>query len=392
MFHSKTNSSAARRVQRAEVRPRRQKKHIFIAAFSGLAILVGVLFILDGAPVPADNKPNEKVQAEQNQVPAVSSRLKPDAVKAIYVTMHTAGRREAFSKLIDLADATEINAMVIDVKGSQGELLFDYLDAPALVKTLRERNIYTIARVVVFQDSGLAKTNPDAVIKNKNGGIWRDRRGFAWADPASREAWDNVVNVSKRALDAGFDEINYDYIRFPTDGNLENMVYPVWDGQKPRGEVIKNFSVYARGELKKYAPDAAISIDIFGYTFLRSDGLGIGQQLSDLLDEFDYVYPMVYPSHYSAGNFGFQNPAEHPYEVIKGTIEKGLEQLGGKAELAKPKIRPWLQVFDLGAEYTPEMIKKEINATYDSLDEKSTGWLLWDPSNRYDQAIEYLTR
>ena len=392
MFHSKTNSSAARRVQRAEVRPRRQKKHIFIAAFSGLAILVGVLFILNGAPVPADNEPNEKVQAEQNQVPAASSRLKPDAVKAIYVTMHTAGRKEAFSKLIDLADATEINAMVIDVKGSQGELLFDYLDAPVLVKTLRERNIYTIARVVVFQDSGLAKTNPDAVVKNKNGGIWRDRRGFAWADPASREAWDNVVNISKRALDAGFDEINYDYIRFPTDGNLENIIYPVWDGQKPRGEVIKDFSAYARDELKKHAPDMSLSIDIFGYTFLRSDGLGIGQQLADLLAEFDYVYPMVYPSHYSAGNFGFQNPAEHPYEVIKGTIEKGLEQLGDKAELAKPKIRPWLQVFDLGAEYTPEMIKKEISATYDSLGEKSTGWLLWDPSNRYDSASEYLAR
>jgi len=386
MFHSKTNSSAARRVQRAEVRPRRQKKHIFIAAFSGLAILVGVLFILNGAPVPADNEPNEKVQAEQNQVPAASSRLKPDAVKAIYVTMHTAGRKEAFSKLIDLADATEINAMVIDMKGSQGELLFDYLDAPALVKTLRERNIYTIARVVVFQDSGLAKTNPDAVVKNKNGGIWRDRRGFAWADPASREAWDNVVNISKRALDVGFDEINYDYIRFPTDGNLENIIYPVWDEQKPRGEVIKDFANYARAELKKHAPDMSLSIDIFGYTFLRSDGLGIGQQLADLLDEFDYVYPMVYPSHYSAGNFGFQNPAEHPYEVIKGTIEKGLEQLGDKAELAKPKIRPWLQVFDLGAEYTPEMIKKEISATYD------TGWLLWDPSNRYDSASEYLAR
>ena len=108
MFHSKTNSSAARRVQRAEVRPRRQKKHIFIAAFSGLAILVGALFILDGAPVPADNKPNEKVQAEQNQVPAGAPRLKPDTVKAIYVTMHTAGRKEVFSKLIDLADGTEI--------------------------------------------------------------------------------------------------------------------------------------------------------------------------------------------------------------------------------------------------------------------------------------------
>ena len=371
---------------------KRQKKHIFIAAFSGLAILVGALFILDGMSVPAPDKTNSEIRAPEKPAPAQASRLKPDAVKAIYVTMHTAGRHDAFSKLIDLADATEINSMVIDVKGSQGELLFNYLDAKELARTLRERNIYTIARIVVFQDSGLAETNPGAVIKNKTGGIWRDRRGFAWADPASKEAWDNVVSVSKRALDVGFDEINYDYIRFPTDGNLENMVYPVWDGQKPRGEVIKNFSAYARDELKKYAPDIALSIDIFGYTFIRSDGLGIGQQLADLLDEFDYVYPMVYPSHYSAGNFGFQDPAEHPYEVIKGTIEKGLEQLGDKAELAKPKIRPWLQVFDIGAEYTPEMIKKEISATYDSLGEKSTGWLLWDPSNRYERASEYLSR
>src|SRR3989344_5425506 len=356
---------------------KRQKKHIFIAAFSGLAILVGALFILDWMSAPVSDKTNSEIQTPEKPAPTQASRLKPDAVKAIYVTMHTAGRHDAFSKLIDLADATEINSMVIDVKGSQGELLFNYLDAKELARALRERNIYTIARVVVFQDSGLAETNPGAVIKNKTGGIWRDRRGFAWADPASREAWDNVVNVSKRALDAGFDEINYDYIRFPTDGNLENMVYPVWDGQKSRGEVIRDFSAYARGELKKYAPDAAISIDIFGYTFLRSDGLGIGQQLSDLLDEFDYVYPMVYPSHYSAGNFGFQNPAEHPYEVIKGTIEKGLEQLGDKAELAKPKIRRWLNVFDGGAENTPEIIKKKISPPYDSLGKKSTGCRRW---------------
>lgn len=360
-----------------------------------LAIIIG-LTLLTGIGLMLGYFSDTKEVAQKAMVlpieKPVSQRLKPGVVKAVYATMHTAGRKERMASLIDLTDKTELNAMVIDAKGSEGELIFDYLDASALIQKLHSKNIYTIARIVVFQDSGMAKTNPSAVIKNKNGQIWRDRRGFAWVDPASQEGRNHIIAVSKKAIDAGFDEINYDYIRFPTDGQLDAMVYPAWDGQMSRSDVIKGFAAQARKELKEYAPDISLSMDIFGYAFLSNDGLGIGQRLEDLLSEFDFVYPMVYPSHYSTGNFGFQNPAEHPYEVIKGTIERGLSQLGDKSELAKPKIRPWLQVFDMGAEYTPELIKKEIKATYDSLDDKSTGWLLWDPSNRYERAEEYLEK
>lgn len=363
-----------------------------ITVIASLVVLVSL--ILAGQMLFGDNSVTvvDVVKKADPPPKAEIRRLKPDSVKAVYLTMYTAGQKERIAELIDLAERTELNAMVIDVKGSLGELIFDYLDAAALIQKLHEKNIYTIARVVAFQDSGMAKTNPGAVIKNKNGQIWRDRRGFAWVDPASQEGREHIIAVSKKAIDAGFDEINYDYIRFPTDGKLDTMVYPAWDGKTPRNEVIKSFAAEARKELKKYAPDVSLSIDIFGYTFLRSDDLGIGQRLEDLSEEFDFVYPMVYPSHYSAGNFGFQNPAEHPYEVIKDTIESGLKNLGDKSELIKPKIRPWLQVFDLGAKYTPDMIKLEKKAVYDSLGDKSTGWLLWNPSNRYERSKEYLEK
>ena len=155
-----------------------------------------------------------------------------------------------------------------------------------------------------------------------------------------------------------------------------------------KSEVIKRFSVYSKEKLKEYSPDTKLSIDIFGYTFLEGNGLGIGQKLEYLVDNFDYVYPMVYPSHYSTGNFGFANPADHPYEVVKQTLEQGLERLGDKKDSAREKIRPWLQVFDLGATYTSDMIEKQIQATYAVTGTTTTGWLMWSPSNVYDRVLD----
>ncbi|MBI1754861.1 hypothetical protein HYR65_01085, partial [Candidatus Azambacteria bacterium] len=283
-------------------------------------------------------------------VPAVAAvpvyrRVAPASVKALYVTMHTAGIAQKMEKLIDLAKRTEVNAMVIDVKGSQGELAFDYLDLKKLNEQLHEAGIWTIARIVVFQDNGAVKRVPDAMIQNKNGGVWRDPRGFAWLDPAAVEGWNYILDVSKRALDAQFDEINYDYIRFPSDGRLDRAAYPAWKENIPKSKVIADFAKKARETLKAYAPDMTLSMDMFGYAFLSNGDLGIGQQLEDLIEPFDGVYPMVYPSHYRAGNFGFANPAEHPYEVVKGTLEKGLERFGEKGMVYAKKIRPWLQAF-----------------------------------------------
>ena len=334
------------------------------------------------------------VQTPPAQLPAAATsespfkKQKPESIRALYATMNTAGNQERLDRLLATAKRANANALVVDVKGSGGELIFDLLDAKKLTRKLHGQGIYVLARIVVFQDSGMAKTNPEAMVKNKNGlpgqgGIWRDRRGFAWIDPAGTEAWKHVFGVAKRAIDAGFDEINYDYVRFPSDGNMAQAAYPFWDEKTPRHEIMRSFFAESQRVLKEYDSDIVLSIDIFGYTFLKNDDLGIGQRVGDALEYFDGVYPMLYPSHYLPGNFGFSNPAEHPYEVVKGTLEKGLASLGDKAEGAKPKIRPWLQVFDMGAVYTPAFIRAQTQATADALAPSSTSWLMWDPKNEY---------
>ena len=371
-------------------------RKIIFFGLSGLVVITGLVFYVadakkDGTTI-IKNKDTVAVAEQAQAVVQKKERKIPDVVKAVYVTMYTAGHREKMDALIQLAKDTEVNAMVIDVKGSEGELVFDYLDVGALLEKLHGADIHAIARIVVFQDSSAVARAPETVIKKTGGGVWRDRRGFAWVDPASEKGWDHVFDVSKRALDTGFDEINYDYIRFPTDGNLSAMVYPAWDEKIPRHEIIKKFAMRAREVLKAYEPRMSLSIDIFGYTFIQQHDLGIGQRLEDMIEAFDFVYPMVYPSHYSAGNFGFANPADHPYEVVKGTLESGLVKMGENATSSAHRIRPWLQSFNLGAIYTSDMMRAQIQGTRDGLGEASSGWLLWDPKNQYDNARVYLEK
>jgi len=320
---------------------------------------------------------------------AVQNVETPDVMRAIYATMWSISSDSRRKYLIDLIDRTDLNSIIIDVKGSGGELVFESVPhIKEIVDELHRKNIYVIARVVVFQDNGLAKISPEFSLKDKNGDIWRDRKGYAYSDPSAKGVWDYNVGIAKQAIDIGFDEINYDYIRFATDGKLDDIVYPFWDGTGEKSDVIKNFGAYSKKELKTYKPEVKLSLDIFGYTFLRGDGLGIGQKLEDMLDNFDYVYPMVYPSHFGPGNFGFANPAEFPYEVVKRTLDQGLDSLGEKKDVVKSQIRPWIQVFDLGAKYTPEMVEAQIKATYDALGTENTGWLMWSPSNNYDEVLE----
>ncbi len=364
----------------------RKNKLFFIGAALCAGLVFFVLFhIKSGRDIP--------LQVSTTGKPAavfLRKRFAPDVIKAIYATMYTAGQEKKMERLAELAGRTQLNAIVIDVKGSQGELAFDVLHLQKLNAKLHKEGIWTIARIVVFQDNGAIERAPRSVIQNKGGGAWRDRKGFAWLDPAAEEGWEYIIEVSKRALDAGFDEINYDYIRFPSDGRLEEMAYPVWKESVSKSEVIARFAKKAREALKAHAPDMRLSMDIFGYSFLRDDDLGIGQRLEELIEVFDGVYPMVYPSHYLAGNFGFANPAEHPYEVVKETLEKGLEQFGERSAIYAQKISPWLQAFDLGARYTPEKMKAQIQAVEDALGSENAGWLLWDPRNRYESAEEYV--
>ncbi len=323
----------------------------------------------------------------------------PEIIKGIYLTSWSASNERSIQRAIEIAKTTKINAVIIDIKDYSGNVFYKtdipevknygaerifIPDIKGFIERFHNEGIAVIARLTVFQDPILAKARPDLAIKSKNGGeLWLDRQNLAWTDPASKEAWEYNVKIAQDAFNKGFDEVNFDYVRFPSDGNLSDMVFPFWDEKKPKNEVINNLFIYIRENL----PGKRISVDLFGLTTVNYDHLGIGQIIEDSFENFDYISPMIYPSHYASGFQGFKNPAEHPYEVIYYSLKKTQERLDDfnkKREVpVNTKIRPWLQDFNLGATYDAEMIRKQIQATKDALGDNYKGFMLWNPRNIY---------
>ncbi|MDP3057403.1 MAG: putative glycoside hydrolase [bacterium] len=328
----------------------------------------------------------------------------PEAIKALYATSTSAGNPAKIDNFIKLIKKANLNAIVIDIKDYSGYVFYDSgiedvakykaekIMIPkinTLIKKLHDENIYVIARVVVFQDPRLAAARPELAVKNRiTGGVWRDNLNLAWLDPGSQDVWDYIVKISQDAASRGFDEINYDYIRFPSDGRLSAMSFPFFDKKKiTKEEGIKEFFTYLREKMGS----VRISADVFGLTTSAKDDLGIGQIIENAYQNFDAVAPMVYPSHYAVGFLGFAEPARHPYEVVKYAIEKAvikLEEYNStkevfgprEKELSNAKIRPWIQAFNMGDIYTVDKIKIQIKASDEA---GGTGWMLWNPANNY---------
>jgi hypothetical protein len=326
-------------------------------------------------------------------------RPKPAPIESrgIYLTSWTASSAR-FEELLAIIQRTELNTMVIDVKDATGKVFFDarvpltdqigakeirLKNLSSLLDRLHQNKVYAIARIVVFQDPILARAKPELALKNKNtGGIWLNYRGQAWVDPASEEAWKYNIDIAREAVRFGFDEVNFDYIRFPSDGQLNLIEYPVWDGQTAKYKVMRSFFEYVHEELKDLP--AYHSVDLFGLAVWDENyDLNIGQRLVDTLGNFDYICPMVYPSHYYDGFEGYANPADHPYEIIYMSLMKAKEQMAKASEELGSKLRPWLQAFDMGAVYDAAMIGKEKQAVYDT---DAYGWLLWNARNVYNEA------
>jgi hypothetical protein len=309
--------------------------------------------------------------------------------KGIYLTAYIAGMKQRRQELVDLIKQTELNTVVIDIKDYSGQIFFDtniklvneigaedirIPDLAQWLKYLKKEGIYTIARITVFQDPYLAEKRPDIALKSKSGGLWRDRKGLAWVDPTQKFVWEYNINLAKETARLGFDELNFDYIRFPTDGDIKQIVYANLDNDLGKSNVMAEFYQYLNNNLTFYP--VLTSADMFGMVMWRNDGLNIGQRFEDAAPNFDFICPMVYPSHYPVGFEGFANPAEHPYEIIyRSLIRKKDEN-----SLNRAKIRPWLPAFDLGAVYDTEKIQLQKQATYDG---GGFGWLLWNASNRY---------
>ncbi len=313
----------------------------------------------------------------------------PKEVKGIYLTAYTVSDRARLASLVALIDRTELNTVVIDIKDYSGHLLYDshvpltkelglsepiIKDVPALVHLLHSHGIYVIARQTVFQDPLLAEKKPDWAMKDIGGGLWHDYKGLSWVDPTIHEVWDYNIAVAREAETLGFDEINFDYIRFPSDGNLHRVAS--LQNIEKKYQVIGPFYTYLSVHL---TPDhVPLSFDLFGFVMERTgdDDLGIGQRLTDAVGQADFIDPMMYPSHYPAGHLGFANPANYPVQVINNGMEKGVPVFAG----TRAKPRPWLQAFNLGAVYDGTKIREEIDTA-----EKYpiAGWLLWNASNHY---------
>lgn len=339
-------------------------------------------------------------QDSEEEKKFVATHIKtPEAVKAVYMTSWVAGTPSLRSNIVRLIASTELNSVVIDIKDDTGRVSYEASD-PELkkigseeirIRDLREMiemfhrsNVYVIGRIAVFQDPYMVRTNPEVAVKKaSDGSVWRDRKGLTWVDSGNREHWEYIVRLAKDAYAQGFDEIQFDYIRFPSDGNMNDISYPSSEG-KIKSEIIKDFFAYISKELRPLG--IPISADLFGMTTTNTDDLGIGQILEDAFPYFDYISPMVYPSHYPSGFYGHKDVNKVPYEVVKISMDKAVERLktyNDTVASTTAKLRPWLQDNDYPVPYTAEMVRAQIRATYDS---GLNSWMLWDAGNTYTRG------
>ena len=284
---------------------------------------------------------------------------------------------------------TEVNTLVIDIKDDTGIISFPsnlplaqeiaagsnrISNLKELLFRLKKENIYTIACIVVFKDPLLATKHPEMAVKDKNGGLWHDRKGMIWVDPYNRQVWKYNLDLAKETVKLGFSEVQFDYVRFLSDGKINNCVYPYFDG-KTKEDTIHDFLASCRKDLN--AMGALVSADIFGLVLSVPDDLNIGQNLEKIADAVDIISPMVYPSHYPTGSFGYKVPNLYPYEVVFRALQDGTKRLPAN----KGKFRPWLQDFNLGNTYGRAQLADQIRALEDN---GVHDWLFWNPRNVYD--------
>lgn len=347
---------------------------------------------------PEVSKAQGEVYPDGFMADFVDTREKTD-VKGIYVNTAYLGRGNypTLDELVELADKTEINAMVIDIKDDVGSILFDakhplvdeigsetvYIkDLPAFVAKLKEHNIYCIARIVAFKDQVATKKNPEIAVRNHDGSIYVDREGECWLNPYDEKAWEYIVEVAKEAAEAGFDEINFDYLRTSASASFTQAYFGGLNEGKTKTDAITGFVKYACQELKPIG--VFVSGDVFG-TIINSvaDGESIGQSYVGLSRYLDYICPMVYPSHYSFGYGGLKYPDMKPFQLMLMEMNSSVKKLSVIPEGEHcAEVRPWLQDFTanyLGTgryiNYGAQELRAQISATYSAgYDE----WLLWN--------------
>ena len=324
---------------------------------------------------------------------AAPVEVKPPAwfkpIHGIHITGWTAGVTKSRRRLIHDAKAAGLNAAVIALKEYDGFMFVHDVplaqetgafvnaipDLAACVRDFKQAGFYTIARIVLFKDNRLARRRPDLAVRKAGGGIWANAKGVAWVDPYKREVWDYNLEIAAKAAAAGFDEIQFDYVRFPSDGNTRLCRYSRKDhSDETANKNLIDFLALARERLKPTG--VKLSICVFGMTTSDDSGMGIGQHINDLTDQVDFVSPMMYPSHYHKGIYGLKNPNRAPYKTIFYGTRDAVERLGREAW----RLRPYFQDFSLGYRYHEEQVRAQILA---ASRQGVTSWILWNPQNHY---------
>ena len=318
-------------------------------------------------------------------------KLTPLVPKALYLTVYGIGATFLLDPALDVIEHSKLNALVIDLKGDRGlipypsalplagkigaQKLRTIPDLKALVSGLKAKNLYLIARIVTFKDDLLATAHPEWAIHGPGGGLWKDREGLAWIDPFRKAAWDYPIGVAEEAAAAGFDEIQFDYIRFP---DARGIVFSEASTETSRVGAITGFLREARRRLVPY--NVFLAMDAFGYVCWNENDTGIGQRIEDLASVVDVVSPMLYPSGFQFGIPGYRNPVQNPYEIVY----KSLEECKRRTASSAARYRPWLQAFTDyafgGKIFGAEEIGKQIKAARDA---GTDGWMLWNPRNVY---------
>src|SRR3989344_4524995 len=418
--------------------PRRYTASVALVVL-GATVLSTVLFVVPqiAGTVYVKQTPSDALAAATMPVlPAIRHLPTPEPLRGIYMSQCVSGTPSFRDSLTRLIRDTDLNAVVIDIKDYTGYLSFvpessvlreavsdtcGASDMREFIETLHDADVYVIGRITVFQDPRYTKLHPEESVQSRTrpGEPWKDYKGLSFVSVSSLVFWEYIVELSKESYALGFDELNYDYIRWPSDGPMSDIAYP----SENRAEEVEKFWSYLREQVKPTG--AILSADLFGYTTVLADDLNIGQQLERALPHFDYVMPMVYPSHYNKGFVGLANPNSDPYKVVHYSMTEAVRRAvssassvqtlgavpGMKTEVVpatetiaattrevatgfyykesyeKTKLRPWLQDFDYGKDYLPADVAAQIQATYDA---GLTSWVFWDPANRYDSLRKVL--
>jgi hypothetical protein len=376
------------RLRRENARRRQRRRRVTafaVVAIAAAVVTLGARFLpsdTQGAANPASDTSGTATTSKPKEKPL---RPLPAEIRGVHVTMALANLDGKLDEYVGLADQG-LNTLELDVKDENGEVAFrsplaklatkigaaqNYYNPREAVKLARDNGLYLVGRVVVFEDPILSVKRPAMAVRRSDGGVWTTSGGLGWTNPYDERVWKYNVDIAEAAARAGFDEIMFDYVRFPSDGDLAAMVFN-HEVKEPKAETVVRFVKYARDRLHPLG--VRVSAAVFGLSATRD--LGIGQRPRKLGRYLDAIYPMVYPSHYTPGEYNIANPDGDPGRTVAFSLKDFREKLRGRPA----KVIPWLQDFSLQHTYTLAEVQAQVDAARRA---KSAGYLLWNASGVY---------